>query len=176
MPQILAQADLPAHLKPRKPRLKAAYQSSDDYPARATLTGRSCRRRRDISGVPDARQTDAVNASRPSALKSAPMNRPDAASSLLSEIRLAGWRGASAAIMETIVDRHQPGRFAVPYEPTDWGQIGTVPLGVTRPGFGVAGIGGPHSAVSDEAPESIARHEGLIRAETPIRDLAPTPG
>lgn len=78
--------------------------------------------------------------------------------------------------METIVDRDQPGRFAVPYEPTHWGQIGTVPLGVTRPGFGVAGIGDPHSAVSDEAPESIARHEGLIRAETLIRDNAPTPG
>lgn len=46
----------------------------------------------------------------------------------------------------------------MPYEATDWCQVGATQLAVTRLGFGAAEIGGLYSAVSDEAAESIVRH------------------
>lgn len=71
----------------------------------------------------------------------------------------------------------------MPQESTDLRPAGTTPLAATHVGFGAAEVGGPYDAVSDHADsaqtvEPIIRHpvrHADQRAETPIRDDAPTP-
>lgn len=62
----------------------------------------------------------------------------------------------------------------MPQESTDLRPAGTTPLAATHVGFGAAKTGGPYDAVSDHA-DSAQTAEPIIRAETAIRDDAPTP-